>query len=108
MGHYEDRATCHQFSQAFEEIRFGAEIEGGRWLVKEQDRRVLKECPGDRYALLLSHRELYPTLANLCLIFRLEILDEPVGPRGSCCRLHLFRSGVEAAIEDVLSHRGRE
>ena len=52
----ECRAIFRQLFDGVQQESLGLGIECRRGLIKDQDRRVLKQCPGDRQSLLLAHR----------------------------------------------------
>jgi hypothetical protein len=108
VGDHEGRAARYKCLKAPHDERLGCRIEGGGGFVKEQNRGVTQERPGDGDTELLASGERRPALANDGVKPARELGQEVVelGECGSL--LDLLERRVRPAIGDIRLHTHRE
>ena len=108
MGDDQRGAATHQFSDRLHDRLLRRGIEGGSRLIKEEDRGVLEEGPGDPDALALADAEMPSPLPDR----RVEALrlghDEIVSLRTLRRLDDLGLRGPLAPVGDVLPDAGGE
>src|SRR5215211_5551768 len=108
MGDHEGGAPMHQSGHRLHDHGLRLHIHGARWLVEDEDRGVLEECPGERDALALASRETHASLPDLGVVALRQAGDELVGVRRPSRRHDLLKGGVWISVGDVLGNAGRE
>src|SRR5438045_7574997 len=78
MSDHERRSILHQVMECRLDQNLRLSIERRSCFVKNQDRRVLKNCPGNRDSLLLAAGEPHTALADHCLVAAGHAHDEIV------------------------------
>ena len=92
-----------------EKVALGLDIQRGRGLIQDQDRRVPKESAGDRYALPLAAGERRAAFAQLRCDNRSGSLRmKPSAPAASAAAGDPSPVGARAAKSDVLLGRQRK
>lgn len=102
VGDDERRAPFGERVQRPADLAFRCRVQRRARLVQDQDRRVPQEHPGNRQTLLLSARQLHPTLADDRIEPVGQTLQDLAEPGAASGLEDLGIACIEAAIGDVL------
>ena len=100
---HERRAAGEQTPQRPLDLALGADVDGRRRLVEDQDARVGKQRAGEGDELALAEREAEAALAELRVVAVLELADEAVRADRLARRPRSPRGAARAAEGDVLA-----
>ena len=95
----------HERRQRIQERGLGLDVEVGRGLVQDQDRRVLDDRPGDGQPLTLAARQQDAVLADAGLVALRERLDERVDLRQATGLLDPLVRHVGIGDREVVADR---
>src|SRR5256885_17225086 len=106
MRNNERGAALHQALQSADDGLFRPSIDGTRWLVENEDGRVLEKSAGERDALALAARQAHATLTDLRLVSVRQASDELMRVRQLRRFDDLLDTGLRPSVCDVLGDGG--
>src|SRR5436309_3024875 len=106
MRDNERGAALHQALHSTDDGVFRPRIDGTRWLVENEDRRVLEKGASERNALALATREAHATLTDLRLVSIRQANDELMSVREFRRFYDLLFTGLRPSVRDVLGDAG--
>ncbi len=101
VGNCQHGFAFHQVGKGFLDVAFALAVERGGCFVKDQDRRVLQNCPGEGNPLSFPAGKDYPAVAHFGLVTVGKAADKIIGTGffGGCD--YFFFAGGGIAVTDV-------
>jgi len=100
------RSTSHQLVQGFDDGLFRGGIQTHGRLVKNQERSIADDCPGNGYSLALTAGERDSALADHGVVALRHFLDKLLRVGEFCSVPDFFGRGAGLPIGNVLPNRG--
>src|SRR5579883_2742139 len=104
MRNDERRTPWERGAQRVDDSFLSHRIQMGRWLVKEQNRRIFEQRACDCQALALSSAQFESLLADERIIALGKRLDKIMEQGLPCCPLYLFVAGIGTCQQEVFPH----
>lgn len=104
----EGSGPCLQLSERLLDAGFGLHVDGAGGIVKDQDRCLFHESPGQAGPLLLAAGKPYAALTHHGFVTLLQRRDELLRLRGDRCFTHAFDGRVLLSVGEVAIERVRE
>src|SRR5262249_33700467 len=99
--------NCKPF-HCINDRRFGFEIDRARWLVQNENGRILQESARESNALALPAGKGHAAFADNGVVALGQLRNEPVDISGSRRPYDVFTAGIWPTIGDVFGKSGRK